>query len=221
MPKTYGELEMKGSPTSDLTRLLLFAADRAIYEHVSVELGFCSKADCSSIQSPFLVEVTDISESRVVFCFPNAQPGTYSISDICFHDDGLLGAATIMGCADDSDIEFPHDDFMTSTNTNHGNTENRGMTHSISGAMSADVGPIRYTNVYGPQDSWVVIFDLLSGTDFADIMYALNKGRLRITIKVKELESGRYELLTNEPNLMLGHNRRTEQSGSFPLRRTA
>lgn len=212
---------MKDSPNLDMSRLLLFAANRAIYEHVSVEVGFCNNTDSSAIQSQFIVEVTDISERRVVFCFPSAQPDMYSITDICFHDDGLLGTATVMGCLTGCDVELPHDGFMESNNTNHGDSETRHINLGRSSKLPVDADPVRYTNIHGPHDFWVIIFDLQSGAGFADIMYALNKGRLRINIKVKDLKSGHCELLTNEPILTLGQTSRPQQPVSFPLSKTA
>lgn len=212
---------MNSSLESDLSRLFLFTANRAVSGHVSVELGFDNKSGRSCVQSQFLVDITDIRENRVVFCFPNTQPDKYSITDICFHDDGLLGAATIMGSISNTNAGLLQGSLVTSNSANDYEPESQSLNFNIVSESTANSGSATHTDIHGWHGSWVIIFDLESGAGFADIMYALSKGSLRMTIKVKDLETGNYKLLTNERNLTLGQSRCPQQSGPFTFRRTA
>jgi len=212
---------MKNSSTLDLFRLCMFAAHRAMHEHVGVELGFNSKAGNSSVQSPFLVGITDISESRIVFCFQNKLPRVYSVTNICFHDDGLLGFAAAMGYVNDPDVESPLNIFKSSIKSNQPYTHAPPSTLNINSDSLTNISTNVNSNVYGRYGSWVVIFDLKNDAGFARIIYALNTGRLRINLRVQDLETGSYTLLFNKQMLTLGQPGCRRQSGSSALLRTA
>lgn len=200
---------------------LLFAANRALYEHVSIELGFKNKTDSTSVRSQLLVDIAEISEDRVVFCIPSTLPGIFSIKDVWFHDDGKLGSAAFMGCVNDPCVELHHDDFKSSKRPNQTDTNNPSSIPDINEETSIDINPTKRSNTSGQHKYWVIIFDLERGAGFADIIYALISGCLRITIKAKEYETGSYKLFTNEMMPTLGHYVCPPQSGSNDLRSTA
>lgn len=212
---------MKNLSTSGISRCLLFAANRALCEHVSLELGFKSKADSSFVRSQLLVDIAEINEGRVVFCFPNTLPSVFSIKDVWFHDDGMLGAAVLMGCVNDPDVGLPHDGFKSSTCPHQTDTDNSSSAPNINGETPIDIVTAKCSSANGQHEYWVIIFDLDSGAGFADIVYALISGCLRITIKAKDFETGSYRLFTNEILPTLGHYRCPRQPGSNDLRSTA
>jgi len=208
---------MKNLSTTGLSRCLLFAANRALCEHVSFELGFRDKADSSSVRPQLLVDIAEINEGRVVFCFPSTLPGVFSIKDVWFHDDGMLDSAALMGCVNDLYVELPHDNFKSSKGTNQTDTDCPSSTSGINAETPIDIVIAKRSNANGQHEYWVIIFDLESGAGFADIIYALISGRLRITIKAKDFETGSYRLFTNEVVPTLGHYSCPRQSGSNDL----
>lgn len=205
---------MKLASAVDLSRFLQATSNRAMYEHVGVELGFKNQADKSPGQSPFLVDIADISENRVVFCFPNSHPGLYAITDICFHDDGLLGAAIGMGYVDNPDKDIPRDSVEPANNPAIPEIDNPSSTLHINSDMLIKIGPSANSDIYGPDESWVIVFDLASNAGFADIICALSSGNLHITLKVKDLKTGAHSLLTNDPMPTLVKDRHPQQSTS-------
>jgi hypothetical protein len=212
---------MKNLSASGMSRCLSFAANRALFEHVSFELGFKSKADSSFVRSQLLVDIAEINEGRVVFCFPSTLPGVFSVKDVWFHDDGMLGSAALMGCVNDPYVELPRDDSRLSKGPNQTDTDNPSTVRNINNETPNDNVSANRSNANGKHEYWVTIFDLESGTAFADIIYALISGCLRITIKAKDLETGSYRLFTNEIMPTLCHYKCQRQLGSNDLRGTA
>lgn len=211
---------MKSLSTSGMSMCLLFAANRALYEHVNFELGFKNKADSSSVRSQLLVDIAEINEGRIVFCFPSTLPGVFSIKDVWFHDDGMLGSAAFMGCVNDPYVELPQDDFRSSKGPNQNDTDKPSSAPNINGKTPIDIVPAKRSNANRQHEYWVIIFDLESGAGFADIIYALVSGCLRITIKAKDFETGSYRLFANEIMPTLGHYRCPRQSESNDSRST-
>jgi len=212
---------MQNLSTSRKSRCLLFAANRALCEHVSFELGFRNNAESSSVRSQLRVDIAEINEGRVVFCIPSTLPGIFSIKDVWFHDHGMLGSAAFMGCVNDPYVEFPHDDFGLAKGPIQTDTDNPSSASDINGATPVDSVPSRRSNANGQHEYWVIIFDLASGDGFVDIIYALISGCLRITIKAKDFETGSCRLFTNEIMPTLGHYRCPRQSEANDLRCTA
>lgn len=212
---------MKNLSVSDMSRCLLFSANRALCEHVSVELGFKNRTDETSVRSQLLVDIAEIYEGRVVFCLPSTLPGVFSIEDVWLHDDGMLGSAVLMGCVKDPYIEFPHDEYKSSNNPNQIDADDPSSTSDINSEAPIDTASARRSNANGQHEYWVIIFDLESDSGFADIVYALITGRLRITIKSKDHGTGSYRLFTNELMPKVSRYTGPEQSGSTDLRSTA
>ena len=211
---------MKSSSTADQSRLLLLAARRALCEQVGVELVFRQAADSAPVPEIFIVDITDIGENRVVFCFPNTLPDAYAIADISFHDDEMLGPVTASGNVIDSCHEVTCDVVSLSGNPCPPRSGNPPATHAA-GANPAGTDPAARTRSSGQHEFWVIIFELARGTGFADILYALSTGRLRITIRINDIENGSYRLLTNEPVLTLGQSGCPHPPLYSALRKTA
>jgi len=212
---------MKRSSAVDFSRFCQLAAHRAMYEHVGIELAFRYCANDSPGQSRFLVDVTDLGENRVVFCFPDTSSGAYAITDICFHDDGLLGFAAVMDYVSEPDTESPLAAFRLSNNPGQPDADGPTSIPCIHDDGVIDIKQAAHSQVTGRHDSWVAIFDLETGTSFADIIYALSTGRLRITIKVKNPDTGKYRLLFNEQALVPRQSGFRKQPVSGALRSIA
>ena len=212
---------MKTLSATDMSRCLQFSANRALCEHVSVELGFKSKADDTSVRSQLLVDIAEITEGRVVFCIPSTQPGVFSVEDVWLHDDGMLGSAVLIGCVNDPHLEFPHDAFRLSRRANHTDTDEPAAAPDMKDESPVDIGPARCSSANGQHEYWVIIFDLKRDSGFADIVYALISGHLRITIKAKDYVTGMCRLFTNEFMPALSHCRCSQQSPSNDFRSIA
>lgn len=212
--------KMSISSTEKSSGFLQSAARRALYQQVDVELAFRDITRDSSRQSGFLVDIAEISNNRVVFFFPDTLPGVYTITDIYFHDGGLLDYAGAMKYAYD-DVELPRRVSRFSGTTALPDTGSSFSEADINRHLPVNDNPHARTDRYDRYESWVVVFVLGNGVDFADIIYALSTGDLCIKIRVKDSKNGIYRLLTNDPDPTLGHPGWSGQTGVSALQRPA
>lgn len=88
--------------------------------------------------------------------------------------------------------------------------DNRSSTISGNRDLPVDKDPVTRLNGYGQHESLAIIFDLLAGVGFADIMRASSDGNLCLTIKTQRLEAGDNKTFINNPMQVLSYS-------SYPL----
>jgi hypothetical protein len=126
------------------------------------------------VASQLSVEVTDPGSSQVLFTFSNTGSYDFYISDIYFDDGALLGIASIDNSDPGVSFDFPASPgnlpggntvvppFVTSGNTLH--------------HFSADANPKVADNGVAPGESVGIVFDLIAGKTFVDVINSLNVG---------------------------------------------
>jgi hypothetical protein len=165
--------------------------------------------------------MAEIGNNRVVFFFPDTSPGVYAITDIYFHDGGMLDYAGAMKYAYDAVVELPPRVSRFTENTALPDTGNLFSGTGINRNLTANDNPRTCTDGYDRCESWVIVFALGNGVDFADIIYALSTGDLCIKIRVKDSKNGILRLLTNDPDPTPGHPGWPGQTGVSALQGSA
>jgi hypothetical protein len=176
-----------------------FAAPKSSYG--AITLGFQNisannTADAESGETQLNVEVRGTADdaslglNQVRFVFRNSGPNASSITDIYFDDGTLLGIAAIE--QDGDKVEFSqgaHPKQLPGGNT-------VGFTSTAS--FSIDSDPPAQPNGVNPGESVAVVFNLLNGLTYADVVAALSmsptiEGSLGIGIHVQGFEGGGSE----------------------------
>jgi hypothetical protein len=146
--------------------------------------------DCTIGEAQLAVDVTDEGGGQVRFTFTNAGPDATSITDVYFDDGSLLGIAQI--------VNGPGVDFsQMATPTNLPGANNVSPPFQTTAGFSADSNPAVQPNGVNPGESLAIIFDLMGGQTYADVLNDLATGTLRIGIHVQGYASGGSESFVN------------------------
>jgi hypothetical protein len=149
--------------------------------------------DCTIGEAQLQVDVSDNGGSQVLFLFSNNGPDDSSITDIYFDDGSLLGISTVVDDPPNVSFSVPA---VPSELPSAGNASPVFVTTS---GFSADADPPPSLQGVNPGETVGIIFDLIGGQDFADVLAELDSGALRIGIHVQDYASGGSESFVNVP----------------------
>jgi hypothetical protein len=151
-------------------------------------------------ESYFFMDVTDIHERRIMITFYNRAPVPCAISDIYFVDGEMFsisvqsvrdqGVAKAQACGVDigiiglQSLAGPYSNSSTGVDTNHIQDDADAMQFGIK-----------------QNESLGIVFDLQAGVTLADILSALNKGILNISLKLLGATRGAGGMLINDSRL--------------------
>jgi hypothetical protein len=155
-------------------------------------------------RSYYFVDVIDISVRQVKFTFYNHEPGTGCITRIYFND-GDLCSLSVQIVMDAEAAEEQPDTCLTTTGScqsvprpYHDSTTFQAVRDcpNKAGGETAHDGICR-------GESLGVVFELQAGITFADIIAALSRGKLNISIVVLDTLDGNSTLFINDPHMTL------------------
>jgi hypothetical protein len=139
------------------------------------ENNCCAAAD-------FFMDITDISERRIMLTFHNRSVVSFEISDIIFADGDLFSISVQsargtlepgkLACAIDTGREDCYD----------------------------PAAPDGQQDGIKPNESLGIIFDLQAGITLVDIIAALSRETMNISVKLSGDAPGIAEILINEPS---------------------
>lgn len=137
------------------------------------------------------------------FTFTNAGPAASSITDVYFDDGSLLGIAQIVN---GTGVDFT----QLATPSDLPGGSNVSPPFQTTMGFSADSVPAVQPNGVNPGETLAIIFDLMSGKTYADVLNDLTTSALRIGIHVQGYSSLGSESFVNGsapepgPSLLLG-----------------
>lgn len=147
--------------------------------------------DCSIGEAQLTVDVTDPGGDQVLFTFSNAGPAASVIADVYFDDGSLLQIASILNTP--SMVAFSE----SADPPNLPGASNASP--PFQATFSADADAPAPTNGVNPGESLGILFDLQTGTTFADVLADLADGSLRVGIHVQSFATGGSESFVNVP----------------------
>jgi hypothetical protein len=147
--------------------------------------------DCGIGEAQITLDVTDPGGGQVLFTFANAGPAASSITDGYFDDGPLLQIAAIL----DAPGTVAFSEFASPGDLPGANDASPPFLATFSAHSDAPV----QANGVNPGESLGILFDLQSGTTFADVLDALADGSLRVGIHMQGYETGGSESLVNVP----------------------
>lgn len=155
--------------------------------------------DVAIAESQLFVEVSDLGAGQVLFTFMNQGPLASSITDVYFDDGSLLGIASLID-ADDGVGGLAGVDYSQGASPpDLPGGAGASPPFEASAGFLADSDPAVQPNGVNPGEWLGVVFDLLGGQGFDDVVAELTDGQLRIGIHVQGFESGGSESLVNQP----------------------
>lgn len=147
-------------------------------------------------QTQLSVDVTDAGSGTVAFTFNNSGPLASSIADVYWDDQaGVLGSMSSINGS--TGVSFSQN--ATPPNLPGGNMI--GFNTSPSGASADSNAPVSQNGI-NPGEWLTIVWSLVSGTTFADVLAALNlggdqAGSLRIGMHVQSFANGGSESFVN------------------------
>jgi hypothetical protein len=160
-----------------------------------------SVADAAIGEAQLSVTVSDPGAGQVLFRFDNSGPAASSITDVYFDDGTLLGIASLS----DSGAGVAFSTGSSPPNLPGGNSMSEPF--ETTAGFSADSDPPVQPKGVNPGEWLEVLFDLLPGMSFGDVIDALEQGAgdggLRIGIHVQGFASGGSESFVNTPMIPL------------------
>jgi hypothetical protein len=163
----------------------------------ALTLGFVcltnnAPADCTTGETQLFVDVNPAGPGQVSFVFTNTGPNASSITDVYFDDGTLLGIATVN--------DGPGTDFEQGASPpNLPGGQNATPPFQVTAGFLADSDPPAQPNGVNPGEWVEIIFNLMGGGTYADIVSELASGALRIGIHVQGYAGGGSESLINVP----------------------
>lgn len=158
-----------------------------------------SSSDCAIAEAEASVEVIDLGAGQVEFRFSVTGSDNFSIAEIYFYDGTLLGLASIL------DDPSGGVDYLEQTG---GSMKLPGTGFGPTKAFAAiDAANPAPSNGVNPGEQVGIVFDLLPGLDYDDVISALalpyspgaGNGALMIGIHATAFTSGGSESLTTTP----------------------
>lgn len=146
------------------------------------------------------LDVTDNGSGVVRFLFANSGPAASSITDIYFDQRAtILGGMGIIdsdqGTGGDPGVDFSKG--ASPPNLPGGNLLSPAFVATR--GLSADSDPPVQRNGVNPGEFLVLLFNLRNGSDFDDVIAALNSGVVRVGIHVQGFASGGSESYVQGP----------------------
>jgi len=152
-------------------------------------------ANCGTGQAQLSLNVSDtLVASQVLFEFRNAGPVASSLTDIYFDDGTLLGIAQVINGAG---VSFT----PPATPGNLPGANNASPAFQTTAGFSADSNPPVSHNGVNPGEKVGILFNLISGKSFADVVNALGiaggANGLRVGVHVQSFGNGGSESFIN------------------------
>ena len=187
-----GRTSLRAVATVAATVLLLTASSAG-----ATTLGFdCLTqnlaGDCAIGEAQLTVDVLALGGSQVSFTFNNSGPDAAAISEVYFDDGTLLGIASV--------IAGPGVMFVEGANPMNlpgGNLADPDF--EVTAGFLAEASQPPSMNGVGSGEFVTIIFDLMGGGTYADVISELTTGELRIGIHVIGFGSGGSESFINPP----------------------
>lgn len=175
--------------------LAVSAAQAATYSFVGVTSN--STTNVTTGEGQLSVDVLDAGAGKVSFTFMNAGPLASSITDVYWDDQG--GLLRRMGSIAGSSSGVSFSQGASPGNLPGGNTI--GFSVSPSGA-SADSNPPTQPKGVNPGEWLTIVWSLVSGKTYNDVLAALNlggdqSGSMRIGLHVQGFGNGGSESFVN------------------------
>ena len=151
--------------------------------------------NCATGAAELSAEVTDIGGGQVQFDFAHeVGDGDWSLTDVYFDDVTLLGIASIFGT---SGVDFAQNATLGNLPGGNGAAPPFIATAGFSLDSNSPMLPANGVDMGGEVLS--VVFDLMGGGTFADIVAELINGDLRIGLHVQSFANGDSESFVNNP----------------------
>ena len=151
-----------------------------------------SAADCAIGEEQISVDVSDSGGGGVLFAFLNVGSAASSITDVYFDDGALLRISTILGGVG---VSFSHQ----ATPAELPGAQWVSPPFQTTAGFSADsTAPVQQSGV-NPGESLVIVFELVAGATWLDVLSQLTSGALRIGVHVQGYASGGSESLVSVP----------------------
>jgi hypothetical protein len=181
----------KGAAVAAAVALGSFAAEAATYNFVGVTNN--NATNTTTGQNQLSVDVLDLGSGNISFTFNNSGPLASSIADIYWDDQaGVLG--TMGSITASSGVSF-------SQGAAPPNLPG-GSTIGFDATASADSNPPVQPNGVNPGEWLTIVWSLISGATYGDVLAALNlggdqSGSLRVGIHVQGFSNGGSEAFVN------------------------
>lgn len=156
--------------------------------------------DCAIGEAQLTVDVTDAGAGQVRFDFYNSGPSASSITDVYFDDGSILGIATIINTP--TMVEFS----AGASPPNLPGANGASPAFVATAGFSVDSDPPVQPLGVNPGEMLGLVYDLIGGQDFNDVIAELSDGTLRIGIHVQGYGTGGSESFVNnvpEPSTAL------------------
>ena len=154
--------------------------------------------DAAIGESQLSVEVTDAGSDQVLFTFLNSGPEASSSANVYFDDGSLLSFHDLID-ADDNGGDPGVDFSQGASPPNLPGANNASPPFVTSAGLSFDSDPPAQPNGVNPSESLGILFDIASGSSFADVIDSIVSTDLRIGIHVQGFASGGSESFVNNP----------------------
>ena len=166
--------------------LFVSSADAATLNFFNITNN--NAADAAAGEAQLSVTVSDNGGGQVLFTFNNAGPAASSITEVYFDDNAslLAASATIIN---GSGVTYAE-------GASPGNLPG-GDPLGFDATYDADSNAPPPTNGVNPGETLGLVFALLGGSDFDDVLNALAGGQLLIGIHVQAFASGGSESFIN------------------------
>jgi len=152
----------------------------------------------------YLMDIVDISERRLMISFHSKTPGACQISDI-FFSDGHVFSISVQGVRDTAARKDPS--CYLATNRTGGvyapDPYSDSSRHPMLHGDPEPAGPDNLADGIRGDESLGIVFDLQAGVTLADVVNALRKGRLSISIKVQGEPACNSGIFINDTELHL------------------
>ena len=161
-----------------------------------------SLANCATGEAQVSLEVTDAMNNQVLFKFTNTGPNASFISDIYFdNDNGTNVGTTLLSIASLQNSMGVDFDFPINGNGDlpGGNTVGFNTTGSGAMALEAQNEPGAANGINNNGEMLGILFNLVMGKGFSDVVSELANGDLRVGIHVQGFGGGGSESFVNAP----------------------
>lgn len=168
-----------------------FAADAATYNFVGVTNN--NATNTTTGQNQLSVDVLDLGSGTISFTFNNSGPLASSIADVYWDDQaGVLG--TMGSITASSGVSFSQGAAPPILPG--------GNTIGFAATASADSNPPVQPNGVNPGEWLTIVWSLISGATYGDVLAALNlggdqSGSLRVGIHVQGFSNGGSDAFVN------------------------
>jgi hypothetical protein len=173
------------------------SASAATYSFVQIgDLGGAQNS-AFNVASQLFVDVTDNGGNSVLFTIRNTGPLASSIADVYFDADGSSLSA-LSGIINSAGVDFAAG--ATPGNLPGGNP----LGFSTSSTFSADSNPPVAPNGVNPGEQLGLVFSLLGGKSYANVIAEMNAGTIWIGLHLQALPDGESDgYVNNGPTNMV------------------